>query len=166
MKRHIETIFCDDIRQEIGGKLSYIGAYFNALYVNELPAVLPKFCVGIKVITPADQPFRSLKVLIKKDDEILAELEPEIGFLDSQQNIINKASHDSRENSVLAAQFIAAFSPLKLDKACTLKVIVNTEDDELRGLGLKIDKHPENLESKIPKHAVSNKKKAKSTRTK
>jgi hypothetical protein len=27
MNRQVQTVFCDDIRHELGGKLSYIGVY-------------------------------------------------------------------------------------------------------------------------------------------
>ena len=38
------TIFCDDVRQEAGGKTSYMGVYKGKLLVNStLPASLPKF---------------------------------------------------------------------------------------------------------------------------
>ncbi len=42
------TIFCDDVRQETGGKTSHIGIYRDKLIVNKpLPASLPKFCLVI-----------------------------------------------------------------------------------------------------------------------
>ncbi len=42
------TIFCDDIRHEMGGKITFVGTYTNVMYVNgNLPAVLPKLCMGI-----------------------------------------------------------------------------------------------------------------------
>src|SRR5271169_3055754 len=42
------TIFCDDIRQEIGGKFSYIGVYNGFMFIHgSLPVTLPKFCLSI-----------------------------------------------------------------------------------------------------------------------
>ncbi len=54
------SIFCDDIRQEIDGKVTYVGAYTgNVMLVRApLPIALPKFCIGIafaqrrKLFTP------------------------------------------------------------------------------------------------------------------
>jgi hypothetical protein len=37
MERHLQTIFCDDIRHELGGKLSYIGVYSGRLIVPDFP---------------------------------------------------------------------------------------------------------------------------------
>jgi hypothetical protein len=40
------TIFCDDIRVEVGGKLTYVGAYQDTMVVHgTFPVVLPKFAM-------------------------------------------------------------------------------------------------------------------------
>src|SRR5215510_2198310 len=43
-----DTIFCDDIRHENGGKTSYIGVYRGSLYIPaEFPITLPLFGFGV-----------------------------------------------------------------------------------------------------------------------
>lgn len=43
------TIFCDDIRDEIGGKLTFVGVYSAALIVHtDFPLHLPKFGMAIR----------------------------------------------------------------------------------------------------------------------
>jgi hypothetical protein len=45
------TIFCDDIRQEVGGKLSFVGVYSGTIFIHgEFPVTLPKFAFGISLI--------------------------------------------------------------------------------------------------------------------
>jgi hypothetical protein len=45
------TTFCDDIRQEVGGKFSYIGVYSGFMFVHgTCPITLPKFCLAITLI--------------------------------------------------------------------------------------------------------------------
>jgi hypothetical protein len=40
------TIFCDDIRVEVGGKLTYVGAYQGTMVVQgTFPLLLPKFAM-------------------------------------------------------------------------------------------------------------------------
>lgn len=42
------VVFCDDIRHEVSGKITFVGTYTNVMYINgSLPAVLPKLCMGI-----------------------------------------------------------------------------------------------------------------------
>lgn len=47
------TIFCDDIRQEVGGKLSFMGAYNGDLHIVTGEAFnLPKLAAGMTVVIP------------------------------------------------------------------------------------------------------------------
>jgi hypothetical protein len=42
------TVFCDDIRQEVGNKMSMMGVYSSALLTPEpFPIVLPKLCMFV-----------------------------------------------------------------------------------------------------------------------
>lgn len=40
------SIFCDDIRSEVGNKASYIGVYNAVIYVPAFPMVVPKFGIA------------------------------------------------------------------------------------------------------------------------
>src|SRR4051812_28048195 len=61
MRRYGYSIFCDDIRSEAGGKLSFIGCY-NAVMMTQqkFPLVLSKFCIHFHVFSPATQPYTSV----------------------------------------------------------------------------------------------------------
>lgn len=139
MNRHVQTIFCDDIRHELGGKLSYIGVYSGHLFVPAFPVTLPKLCLALSVITPANQPFRKLELRIFKDDEQLAE-----GVLDEAQlsEVIEAPSEESGNSAtnervqVLNSLFV--FSPFQIDGPCRLRIRAVTESEELRGLALSI----------------------------
>jgi hypothetical protein len=49
------TIFCDDIREEIGGKISFIGAYDAVMLIHTVfPIALPKFGFHIRIYEPAN----------------------------------------------------------------------------------------------------------------
>ena len=41
---HEFTMLCDDIRQELGGKVSLMGLYDHHIAVAQIPYVLPKIC--------------------------------------------------------------------------------------------------------------------------
>jgi hypothetical protein len=145
MNRQVHTIFCDDIRHEIGGKISFIGAYSGAMLVSQFPAVLPKLCLALSIVTPATQPFKKLSFRILKDDEKLAE-----GEL-SEQEFANFAEADGGKTEIDLKDrvqtfcSIFVFSPFKLDAPCVLRVRVDTEAEELRGIGLRIEQAPAHL---------------------
>jgi hypothetical protein len=81
------TIFCDDIRQEVGGKTSLIGIYNGVMLIHStFPATLPKFGFRIEFLEPAQLALeRDFTVEFRiylpgdEDDEpsLLAPLEPE-----------------------------------------------------------------------------------------
>ena len=140
--RHVETLFCDDIRHEINGKLSYIGVYSGALFVPAFPATLPKFWVSVKIVTPADEPLHSLTLRILKDDEILREIVFDEEQLASTLEAFAELSDEERRLRVQMPQFLLEFIPLYLEKACTLRVRALADHEELRGVGLSIDQIP------------------------
>ncbi|MCK4738357.1 MAG: hypothetical protein KAT46_00270 [Deltaproteobacteria bacterium] len=51
LPEHDLTIFCDDVREEVNGKLSIIGTYGNGInFSNPLPTILPKFILFTRVL--------------------------------------------------------------------------------------------------------------------
>jgi hypothetical protein len=49
------TIFCDDIRQEIGGKFTYVGVYRGLMFIQgSFPVVLPKLCLAVTFLQRRD----------------------------------------------------------------------------------------------------------------
>ncbi len=133
--RHVETLFCDDIRHEINGKISFIGVYSSWLFVPSFPATLPKLCLSVKIVTPAEQPLQELKLVVFKDDDTLQEIELEKEQLAEASDSIEEKT----EEKAMVAQFMLVFSPIQFDGPCTLRVCVQTESGELRGVALKVD---------------------------
>lgn len=42
-------ILCDDIRQEVGNKVTLVGIYGNQIYVPKFPFTFPKLCMQISL---------------------------------------------------------------------------------------------------------------------
>lgn len=140
MDRQIQTVFCDDIRHELGGKLSYIGVYSGMLFVPTFPATLSKLCLAMNVLTPAERPFAKLTVRLLKDEDVLVE-----GTLDDAQlsAAVDLPADDAiAKDRILALQSIIVFSPFILEGPCTLRVRAETEEGELRGPGLRVEQAP------------------------
>jgi hypothetical protein len=93
------TLFCDDIREEIGNKLTYVGTYGGRIVCDEFPFVLPKIALGIvyyqrcnKVVLPIrywiflpgdteekpsivqDHPYEKSRVAVKDANALAARL--------------------------------------------------------------------------------------------
>jgi hypothetical protein len=46
------SIFCDDIRQEVGNKPSFMGVVLGAIFPASFPLVMPRFSVGVTFFEP------------------------------------------------------------------------------------------------------------------
>ena len=66
ISRHLEVIFCDDIRSEVGNKSSYMGIYTRELTIPSAPLLLAKLCIAVQVVTDIDDPFESIMVQVVK----------------------------------------------------------------------------------------------------
>src|SRR5260370_28427480 len=58
----VYTLFCDDVRLEVGNKLSYMGVFQN-IVVPQLPVWLPKLAVGDH-LRGAESPLSGVRILI------------------------------------------------------------------------------------------------------
>ena len=143
ISRQVETLFCDDIRHETNGKAMYIGVYSSAMLVQQFPITLPKLCIAIKVTTPADQPFRSFSLRILKDDDVIQEVSIDEDQLAIPTELFGDVSENFMGLKCHTNNFLIALSQVKFDKACMLRVRVQTESEELAGLGLRIMQLPE-----------------------
>ncbi|HEN47124.1 MAG TPA: hypothetical protein ENI75_02030 [Mizugakiibacter sp.] len=139
MNRQVQTIFCDDIRQEVSGKTSYIGVYSDKMMVSQLPAFLPRLCVSVSAITPVNTPFRELAVHILKDDEVIANHKFDPSGIAVFTAAIEAIPQDERADRLQVVRSVFIFSPIQIDAPCTLQVQVDTEEEQLRGMSLRIE---------------------------
>ncbi len=131
--RYVTVTFCDDIRQEVGNKLSFIGCYQGEeLYVQAVPSTLPKLCAFVSVVTPKSRPFKSVSIRVLRDEVEVAKLEVrEDGLL----NVPPKTDDASTRWSINTAMM---FAPFVIEKPDSLRVMVTTEEGEIIGPRLTI----------------------------
>ncbi|MGB5098912.1 MAG: hypothetical protein WBN82_13495 [Porticoccaceae bacterium] len=137
--RHVETLFCDDIRHEMGGKLSYIGVYSGSLFVQAFPVTLAKLCLSVKIVTPADQPLRSLKLRVLKNEDVLQEIVVDEEQLAAASDLTDDSTEEPGKERVHVTQFMLVFSPIEFDGPCIFRVLAQTEDGEYSGIALQVD---------------------------
>ena len=146
IERHVQTIYCDDIRKEVNGKLSYIGVYSGSLYVKKFPITLPKLALSVKVISPIDKPLESMTLRILKDEEIFQEIVVDKDQLEEASQALEGTLSEENNERLQLVQFIFIFSPFPIEKEFVLRVRVQTEDEELKGVALKIEEAPPEME--------------------
>lgn len=130
--RILTAIYCDDIRNEVGNKMSFMGCYQSELFVPTAPIGLAKLCIFATVLTPIARPFKSLTLRVLLDETELARMEvPAEQF----SNLPDVPDATATRRSFSAA---LAFSPFIIEKPAVLRVVADTEECELIGPRLAI----------------------------
>lgn len=98
MDRYGYSIFCDDIRNEAGGKLSFIGCYNGVIFISgQFPLMLPKLCVHTHILSPASRPFGSIAIrcYLPGDDKPFCEEPIETPEHHSQTELVANLNTDT-----------------------------------------------------------------------
>jgi hypothetical protein len=83
------TVFCDDVRDEVSGKKTYVGVYFNEMLLpGEFPVLIPQFALAITYLEPLSDPVEEviLKVFVpgeNTDSEVAADVVLPVDRVDS-----------------------------------------------------------------------------------
>ena len=136
--RIITATYCDDIRQEVGNKLSLMGIYQSELLVASAPTALPKLCVWVTALTPIARPFEDLTIrLILGDDLELARVEITADQFAKMQPGEDKSVTRSSISTAMA------FSPFIIEKSTQLRVVADTVEGRIVGPRLLIKVMPD-----------------------
>lgn len=135
-ERFVFTQYCDDVRQEVGDKVSLMGCYGGDLIVSQPSGVvvLPKLCAQVRVVSPIERPFRFVIFRAMLNDEVLAELRaPESP---DQELPAPPAVPDAR---TVAVNAILTFVPMVIGEGnASLRVVVETEEGVIQGNALRL----------------------------
>lgn len=144
MVRWANTIFCDDIRQEVSGKMLVVGMYGESLVVPAFPVTLPTLCAVITIATPVKQPFKQLAVRLHLDDGLIAEMivqggdlgqVAELSPLDQQAEPVD--TEDAAR--VWKSRMVVNLSPFMIEKPGLLRVRIESESEIIPGGALRIE---------------------------
>jgi hypothetical protein len=143
MDRYSYCIFCDDIREEVGNKISMIGVYRGELQVAVVPTLLSKLCVAIYCDTSVDRLFQSLSTRISVGDKILREDSiPQEALVKMQAAAAEKgSSEDPIQRIAIGMQML--FSPFVIEKESTLVVTAIMDGEERTAGKLRLRHNPD-----------------------
>ena len=132
------TIFCDDIRLEVGGKVTYVGAYTGTMNIHAMfPVTLPKFAIAIffnqkKEIFTANL---GLRIFMPGDTQDKASIEGEVEEIPSgvaEQNVIENSAPD-KNYTLMGTSMV--FAPFIIKEPGLIKVRV-LRDSKMHRLGV------------------------------
>jgi hypothetical protein len=117
--------FCDDIRYEVGNKVTLVGLYNGFLYLKEFPALIPRFAVNIYVEIPIEDSIKSVVFRIEKGDEIVLETSSEPPKVDTSKA---ESGHDEFTRRTMGLQI--TLPPLTVMAPCMLRAVVTIDGVE------------------------------------
>jgi hypothetical protein len=127
--------FCDDVRQEVGNKYSYLGIYGSNLIVQSFPTTLVKLCCVLTVRVPANAPPKHVVFKLLRDEEVLFEA-------DLSQSDIKEPAVTSLANGpdgiALTISSVAQLVGFPITQRCLLKARAIVDGRELRGGALEL----------------------------
>ena len=75
---YVFAVWCDDIRQEIGNKPSFMGVFTGGILLPSVPGVLSRLSVYLWLVMPIEQSIESMDIQVVRDDGfVLAEIKHE-----------------------------------------------------------------------------------------
>lgn len=130
------TIFCDDLRQEVGNKVSYMGVYQGMMFVEAFPFVLPKLCAAVTLRVPMDERPKTLVFRMFLDELVIAER--------SFEKLLTSFNQDSAEpdHNALYMTALFQFTPFAVELPTRLKSRVYYDEQELKAGALNIRLSP------------------------
>jgi len=128
--RYVHALWCDDIRQEVGNKPSFMGVYTGGLTIPTLPTVLPRLAVWTWVAVPLDIEVRSVNVRVVRDDGfVFVDLTPTVSDLAAA--VANPVQAEATRRIMM---FGLAIGPVELPIGCRfLDVAVLVNDEPIAG---------------------------------
>lgn len=135
--RFVHAIFCDDMRQELGNKVSFMGCYQSELFVPAVPIMLAKLCAHVTVSTVAKRPLKALTVRLDQGSNQVAVVEIPS---DDLARAVPPAPEDA---TPMAASVVIMLSPFTITEPGELRVVAITEEGEIVGPRLRIKVMPQ-----------------------
>jgi hypothetical protein len=131
------TLFCDDIRTEADGKMTYVGRYLSHMLVHsDFPVSLPKFGFGIAFVQLKKlfDPNLGIRIFLPQDSLDSPSIQADLRQLAEAAYAAAPESDPIEPNSqpVIALHANLILAPLQLTAAGFIRVRIQRGDDLVR----------------------------------
>lgn len=136
----VDTIFCDDVREEINNKHSFIGVYDKEIIVKKFPTLLPKF-------------FIVNRIKFKKNETPPKEIFIKLTFPGGETEVTAKI--EKKKNTISQDEFVSIngeFSPFILESEGIIEAKIKADGKRFFSSGkLLVHKHKHKNKNKNKK---------------
>jgi hypothetical protein len=131
--RSLSVIYADDMRQEMGDKITIVGMYQNQMVFPSLPAQVLKLAVFLTATSSIDRPFRKLVFRLFKNDEMIFEQAISDENLSVFSEKSTSVSEGSRSTVGMDASLFVLLPPLSFDAPGAIRCHAETEEGIMIG---------------------------------
>jgi hypothetical protein len=146
------TIFCDDVREEVGNKISFMGIYRGHLIAKgPLPITLPKLCMIMTYCESRETALRRsgniiFNIFLPGDAEDVPSVALDFPFEEARNNALAQALPDQSDpdiESLVRIDVPCVVAPFVIQRAGILKIRAKFDNDVIKIGALRIDHVPE-----------------------
>ncbi|WP_288078996.1 hypothetical protein [Pseudomonas sp.] len=135
MTRYAHALYCDDVRHELGDKVSFMGVYSGKLLISDLPAILPKLCVALTLRSGLDTPFKSIVITgLYREQEVFV-----MNLNEQDVDRAKDSTPPSADSSALYVQILAIMSPFQIEEPGRLDIKIIADGETLKVAALEIE---------------------------
>lgn len=140
--RFAHVTYCDDVRQEVGGKTTFVGIYNGVLGSAEFPCLLPKLCMIVQLATPREREFAHIVITGRYAGEVIFSMDLPKEDIDKVQAAAIAMNAEGKFSSL---QLMAIMSPFQIPAPgkLTLEVIADGEQIYCPGLRVELGEGPQ-----------------------
>lgn len=125
MEAHGYTTFCDDIREEVGGKSTLVGCYTGELlHQGDYPLSLPKFGLVTQTLIPPERVPRNFDLIVDyvPTGEVVFKISNDLSGLDVNSLVTPKSADEEDEERYIALGSNIILTPLVIPQDGKLRV--------------------------------------------
>lgn len=131
------SMFCDDVRNEMGGKHSFMGVYQDNLLFETLPGELPFLHVVMKLSLDNKKiDFEKVRFLVTNHDGLEFDVPYEVDKI--RQDVFAAAGGKTPTSDVINIFNILRISTLRFEKETEIKTYAFLDEKKVVGETLKI----------------------------
>lgn len=136
-ERFVSTIYCDDVRHEVGPKQSWIGIYGTGLAIENFPATIPKLAIVVTINTPRSDPIKVLKLDVLAGENLIANAALEGATLEKAMKDALSQTEDNPD-AWMAIRAIVEMTNVTFAAPVILRTRVTTETGTISGATLQV----------------------------
>lgn len=134
----VSAVYCDDIRNEMGGKKSYMGVYNSDMVLPSFPSQIEKLCIQVVVRLSIHTTAKNLTIRVLNNGDPLADIPLPEGQLQTMRDAVLAANIDSPlEDQQLGCQLSLQFPNLQLMEPGVIRLLAVVDGVEVRSNGLR-----------------------------